>query len=228
MPEIPIEQDENGGSSAEGQEGDRDTGTDVRDESTAEYPELEELGKDVARLRDQLLRKAAEFDNYKKRTEAEMVSVIRFANEDLIMKLLPVLDDFERSFKALGLPPDAGSEGAGSTKTDRESPGNGGKKEDAFIGGVRLIYGKFRRILDQLGLRVFESTGKPFDPGLHDALLQVPREDLPHHTVVEEIEKGYMYHEKVIRHARVIVSAHPGELAGAAPGAPSPETNGAE
>ena len=75
----------------------------------AETPELaelrkktEELEQAVAQLKDQLLRKAAEFDNYKKRTEAETVSVIRFANEDLLLKLLPVVDDLERSFRALG------------------------------------------------------------------------------------------------------------------------------
>jgi molecular chaperone GrpE len=188
---------------------------DVQPEETpAEVPgahdEREEPGKEVAQLKDQLLRKAAEFENYKKRTEGETLATIRFANEDLIMKLLPVLDDFERSLKALGLSlnGEGPDDGTGSGKPGQTKGRE--KKEDAFIHGVRLIYGKFRKILDQVGLKAFDSTGKPFDPGLHDALLQVPREDLEHHTVVEEIEKGYKLYDRVIRHARVIVSSNSG------------------
>jgi len=163
--------------------------------------EIAELELALQQSRDQLLRKAAEFDNYKKRMEAETGAVIRFANEDLLLRLLPVLDDFERSFRALRPGDTAPGEDAGAARGD--SP----QKPDAFITGVEMISGKFRKILEQAGLKPFESVGQPFDPELHDALLQVPRDDVPHHTVVEEIEKGYRLHEKVLRHARVIVSS---------------------
>ncbi len=173
---------------------------------TPEIAELrkktEELEQAVAQLKDQLLRKAAEFDNYKKRMEAETISVIRFANEDLLLKLLPVVDDLERSFKAL-----EGSANPGTGDDAPASPQDAQRKETSFISGVELIRGKLKKILEQVGLKEFESAGRPFDPALHDALLQVPREDMPHHTVVEEIEKGYQLHEKVVRHARVIVSS---------------------
>jgi molecular chaperone GrpE len=164
----------------------------------------EELEQTVAQLKDQLLRKAAEFDNYKKRTEAEALTVIRFANEDLLLRILPVVDDLERSFKALG--PGRETAGAGAP-ADAEPV----RRETAFIAGVELIFGKLRKALEQAGLKPFESVGKPFDPELHDALLQVPREDVPHHTVVEEIDRGYQINDRVIRHARVIVSSQPAQ-----------------
>jgi molecular chaperone GrpE len=184
-------------------------------DDAGESPEIVELRKrcdefeqTVSQLRDQLLRKAAEFDNYKKRTEAEALSVIRYANEDLLLKILPVVDDLERSFKALGgktAPP-----APAASAPDAPADGETARREAAFIAGVELIFGKLRKTLEQVGLTPFESVGKPFDPELHDALLQVPREDLPHHTVVEEIDRGYQLNDRVVRHARVIVSSQPG------------------
>jgi len=172
------------------------------EEAGGEEPgSLAELEEALAQARDQVLRKAAEFENFKKRMEAETGAVIRFANEDLLLRLLPVLDDFERSFKALGKTP------PGSPGTTAASGTSAGQEQDAFITGIEMIYGKFKKILEQAGLTPFESTGLPFDPELHDALLQVPRDDVPDHTVVEEIERGYRLNEKVLRHARVVVSS---------------------
>lgn len=156
-------------------------------ELTAKIAELE---KGIDQFRDQLLRKAAEFENYKRRVENDYSSVVKFSNEDLIIKLLPVLDDFERSMKA---------------QQERVSPG--GSNDSSFAKGFELIYNKFKKILETQGVRHFEVIGKPFDPQIHDALMQMPRTDVPPHTVIEEIEKGYMLHDKVIRHARVVVSA---------------------
>lgn len=226
MPEKPIDQDEvktpGGEDLSPGDEGAGGIGEEPGVSGT--NARIEELERDLAQLKDQLLRKAAEFENYKKRTESELVSTIRFASEDLLSKLLPVLDDFERSFKALG--PAANDTGAASGPA--QAKGDTDRKQDAFVGGIRLIHGKFRKILEQVGLKAFDSAGKPFDPGLHDALLQVPREDLPHHTVVEEIEKGYMLHEKVVRHARVIVSSQSGGPEEAEKKDRAPETGGGD
>lgn len=222
MPEKPIDQDEiktpGGEDLPPGDEGARGIGEESGASGTT--ARIEELERNLAQLKDQLLRKAAEFENYKKRTESELVATIRFASEDLLAKLLPVLDDFERSFKALG--PAANDTGAA------QAAGDADREQDAFVRGIRLIHGKFRKTLEQVGLRAFDSAGKPFDPGLHDALLQVPRKDLPHHTVVEEIEKGYMLHERVIRHARVIVSSKSGGPEEAENNDRLPETGGGD
>lgn len=137
--------------------------------------------------KDQWLRKAAEFDNYKKRTEADYINLVKNANEGLINSLIPILDDFTRSMKS----------------------GREVKEHESLFKGVELIYNKFIKLLESHGLIPFDSVGKPFNVEYHDALLQLPRSDVPPHTVIEEIERGYKLFEKIIRHAKVIVSTEP-------------------
>lgn len=145
---------------------------------------LAEAEKQIEYYKDLLLRKAAEFDNYKKRAENESSATIKFAKAEIIADLLPIVDDFDRSMK-MG-------------KDRRES--------DAFLKGVELIYQKLQKFLEAQGVRPLESLGKEFDVHFHDALLQVPRDDVPPHTVIEEVEKGYTLDDRILRHAKVIVS----------------------
>jgi molecular chaperone GrpE len=163
-----------------------------------------ELELSVAQYKDQLLRKAAEFENYKRRTENDYAAMVRFSTEEMITRLLPILDDFERSMKS-------------TRPQDPSAPG----EEGSFYRGVEMIYAKFRKLLESHGVKEMEVLGKPFDPELHDALLQVPNSSVPPHTVLEVVDKGYTLHTKVIRHARVIVSAdqQPELPAGGAEGA---------
>lgn len=135
-------------------------------------------------LQDRLLRKVAEFDNYKRRTENEFSNLFKYAAENFIKKILPVVDDFERSLKHL-----AESE-ENSSVTD----------------GIKLIYDKLLKILDDQGVKKIESVGKPFDVHFHEALLQKKDENQPPHSVLDELETGYLYQDKVIRHAKVIVN----------------------
>ena len=146
---------------------------------------LEEAQKTAEAYRDQLLRKAAEFENYKRRTDAEYGAIIRNATEAVLTALIPVAEDFARSLKA----------------------GRAAGEGDAFARGVEMIYAKFTKVLEQQGLVPFESAGKPFDVNYHDALLQMPRADLAPGTVIEDVERGYMLFDKVLRHAKVVVSA---------------------
>jgi len=155
--------------------------------TAVETSKLAEAEKQVEYYKDLLYRKAAEFENYKKRSENEAVSIMRFASESLIADLLPVIDDFERSIKA-----------AKSSK-DFES----------LYRGIELVQQKFLKVLEKRGVKAFETVGKEFNVEFHDALLQIPRDDVPSHTVLEEIDKGYMLNDKVIRHAKVIVSTEP-------------------
>jgi molecular chaperone GrpE len=156
-------------------------------DTTALQTRLDEAQKTLDVCRDQLLRKAAVFENYKRRSEAEFAAIIKNANEYLLMSLLPVVDDFVRSIKSA-----------------RES-----KDVESITAGVELIYNKMIRILEKQGLVSFESLGKPFDVEYHDALMQIPREDIPPSTIVEEVERGYMLNDKVLRHAKVVVSMAP-------------------
>jgi molecular chaperone GrpE len=153
-----------------------------------------ELENNVAQYKDQLLRKAAEFENYKKRIENDSANLIRYANEDLIEKLLPVIDDFDRSFAAL----------KSMRETDTEVPA---PESESFRKGIELIYNKFKRILELQGIKPLDVVGKPFDPSLHDALMMLPSADHPPHTVLQEVERGYTLNDRVIRHAKVVVSS---------------------
>lgn len=148
-----------------------------------------ELQKINDNLKDQLLRKAAEFDNYKKRNENDIYNIVRLANENLIEKLLVILDDFERFLQ--------------HTREENTNSAN-----DPFFQGIELIYNKLLKILEQQGLAKMKTTGQPFDVNMHDALMVMPSTDTntPPNIVIKEVESGYMLHDKILRHAKVIVS----------------------
>lgn len=156
---------------------------------------LAEAEKQVEYYKDLLLRKVAEFDNFKKRADNELASIVKYGKTDVLQSLLPVIDDFERSLKL--------------SKDTRET--------EAFARGVDLIYQKLLKFLDTQGIKQIDSLGKEFDVHYHDALLQIPRNDVPPHMVIEVVEKGYMLDDRVLRHAKVIVSTTPPE-SGAAEG----------
>jgi molecular chaperone GrpE len=136
-------------------------------------------------LKEQLLRKAAEFENFRRRTREEQSMLVKYGNEGLILELLPALDDLDRSLKS------------GREHTDF----------DAFYKGAELVRNKLVKILEARGLKTIACVGTPFDENLHDALLQVPRADMAPGTVIDEVETGYMLYDRVIRHAKVTVAA---------------------
>lgn len=174
---IEIERDENSQQPLEDE-------FNRKEDNVDEYQtRLEELTTENERLRDQLLRKAAEFENYKRRTEIETSNFLKYAGEFVVTQILPVYDDLRRSF-----------EHADS------------KNSDSFKKGIELVYDKFTRVLKEIGVSKIEAKGKEFDFNLHEALMQKEVADIPPHTVIEEIEPGYMYKDKVIRHTKVIVS----------------------
>lgn len=147
---------------------------------------IAELEKFVELYKDQFLRKAADFENFKKRTENDYLNITSFANEALIAEILPVIDDLTRSLAA----------------------GKARREFGAFYKGVELIHAKLMKILEARGLKPIEALGKEFNVDYHEALLQMPKENVAPHTVIEEIEKGYILHDKVIRHAKVIVAGN--------------------
>lgn len=144
--------------------------------------------KDSLFYKDQFLRKAAEFENFRRRKEEEVVRQKLFAEESIIKSLLPVMDDIGRVLK-------------NSEKFLADNPG-----AEQFVGGVRLVQQKFLRTLEERGVKKFDTLGKKFDVEFHDALTQVEHGGADSDTVVEEYEPGYTLHEKVIRHAKVVVA----------------------
>jgi len=163
------------------------TESEVADEQEKEESaeeKLTQLEEEVSELKDKLLRKAAEFENYKRRTENDQMNLLTYAAESFIQKLLPVIDDFERSLDHI----------------------NDAQDVEAIKKGLKLIYDKFIKILDDQGVRKIEAVGEPFDVEFHEALMQREDDSVEPHTVLEEVEKGYIYKDKVIRHTKVIVS----------------------
>jgi len=163
------------------------------DETTAKMNEkIEQLEKEIQEYKDRLLRKAAEFENYKRRTENDQLNLLKYAAESFIVKLLPTVDDFERSLKHM--------ENAQDLNSIKE--------------GIKLVYDKFIKVLNDQGVTKIESVGKPFNVEYHEAMMQRKEEGAEPHTVLDEIETGYMYKDKVIRHAKVIVSEDSGHESG--------------
>ena len=143
------------------------------------------LKKDYDTINDKFIRKVAEFENYKRRTEQEKVSLLKYSNESFIQKLLPVIDDFDSSIDFLSCDE--------NTKSVKD--------------GVVLIYDKLMKILTDEGVVKIDALDAPFDFNLHEAVMQQLVDGKESMIVVQEIEKGYMYKDKVIRHSKVVVSA---------------------
>jgi molecular chaperone GrpE len=139
-------------------------------------------------LKDRYLRLAAEFDNFRKRTIKEKAEYVKFANENLIRELLPVLDNFERALAHAG------------PETDPAS----------LAEGVKLILSQIQTSLGRFGVRAESALGKPFDPLMHEAVSHVPSAEHPPHTVIDEIQKAYFLHDRLIRPALVTVSKETG------------------
>jgi len=161
----------------------------------AEKSELDILKEKIAQVeqerdmfKDQLYRKAADYENFRRQKEREAAALLKFAEEGIIKKLLPTLDDLERVIK----------------NADKFLAGNPDAK--IYVDGVKLIQQKLLKTLEERGVKKIESVGKKFDVNYHEALTQQPTNDVEPETIVEEFESGYMLHDKVIRHAKVVVA----------------------
>lgn len=145
---------------------------------------VSELENDIAKEKDDYIRLMAEFENYRRRSAAERLELINTASEKIILEILPILDDCERAFKALGESSDCAS-----------------AKE-----GTELIYNKLLNILKAKGLKEIETAGKAFDTEYMEAVAQFPVQDeAAKGLVYDTVQKGYILGEKVIRYAKVVV-----------------------
>jgi len=142
------------------------------------------LEQQLAELNDKYLRLLAEYDNFRKRTAREIEAVLYRGSERVIIELLPILDNLDR---------------ATNHKNDKTT-------YEEYIKGIALIEDQLRAVLARAGLEPIEALGKPFDPNLHDALMQVESDEYEPGIITAEAEKGYMFAGKVIRHSKVIVS----------------------
>jgi molecular chaperone GrpE len=145
---------------------------------------LEAKEAECRNAHDKYLRLAAEFDNYKRISQRDQRDQIKFGNEQLLKELLVVMDNLDRAIKS--------------------AKDNGGK--DALVQGVELTLKQFVAVLTKFGVSPVESVGRPFDPATQQAVAQVESDTVPEHTVVEEFQKGYLLHDRILRAAMVSVS----------------------
>jgi molecular chaperone GrpE len=152
--------------------------------SIGEFEALKKKSEQADSYLDKLLRLQAEFDNTKKRLAKEKEEFIKFAEAALILELIPIMEDFQRALESA------------NKKHDIESL----KK------GIEIIVNHFKNLLAKKGLKEIKSVGKPFDPDLHEALLQEETDEYPEDTVIEEYQKGYLLNDRVLRHAKVKIA----------------------
>ncbi|SFQ01590.1 molecular chaperone GrpE [Butyrivibrio proteoclasticus] len=142
------------------------------------------LKEKLDELNDRLIRQVAEFDNFRKRTDREKAQMFEQGQGSVLEKLLPIVDNFERGLAAV--PED--------------------EKDGAFADGMNKIYKQLIKQLEDLGVTPIEAVGKEFDPNLHNAVMQVESEEYESGIVAQELQKGYMFHDTVLRHSMVGVN----------------------
>lgn len=138
----------------------------------------------IEELTDRVKRQMAEFENFRKRTEKEKSSMYEMGARDIIERILPVIDNFERGLAVI--PED--------------------KKADPIAEGMEKIYKQIQKVFEEAGVKPIEAAGKEFDPNFHNAVMHVEDESLGENIVAEELQKGYMYRDSVVRHSMVKVA----------------------
>ena len=147
-------------------------------------PKKDKKDEQIADLTDKLTRQMAEFDNYRKRTEKEKSAMYEIGAKDVIEKILPVVDNFERGFV---------------TVSEEE-------KENPFVQGMDKVYKQLMTMLEGLDVKPIEALGQEFNPDLHHAVMHVEDEEAGENVIVEEFQKGYMYRDSVVRYSMVKVA----------------------
>ncbi len=179
--EVPSESEQE----ASSQEGDSEDSEEPKKKGLFSKKEKKDpLKEKVDELNDRVMRQMAEFENFRKRTDKEKAQMFEQGQSNVLEKLLPVIDNFERGLAAV---PEA-------------------EKDGAFADGMNKIYKQLMKQVEDLGVTPIEAVGKEFDPNLHNAVMQVESADYESGFVAQELQKGYMFHDTVLRHSMVAVA----------------------
>lgn len=183
--EVTEETTEESEDKVEGKDKDS-TETDAKDKKKEKKFGIKKDKKDqlIEELTDKYKRTFAEFDNFRKRSEKEKSAMYGMGAKDVVEKILPVMDNFERGF---------------ATVTDEQ-------KEDPFVKGMELIYNQMVQTLEELGVKEIEAQDKEFNPDFHNAVMHVEDENVGDNIIVEVLQKGYTYKDTVVRHSMVKVA----------------------
>lgn len=174
--------------------------------AAAEPSDLDKARAEAARLKDQLLRTAADFENFRKRARREAEDARARGRDETLAEVLPVFDNLARAAQAASSSTDVG----------------------AIQSGIQLVLGQLDGALGRVGVTPVEAVGKLFDPTRHDAIQQVERADVPPGTVVEEVQRGYLNGERLVRAALVVVARAPAPSPAPAPAEEPPAEGGTD
>ena len=158
--------------------------------SPEQMAELQDKAAKANETWERLLRTTSDFENFKKRAAREKQDAIKFANEGLLEKLIPVIDNFEMALLAT-----ENAQASAST--------------DSLKTGVKMIHSQLKSVLTDAGLQEIDATGQVFDPNLHEAVSQKETKDVPEGNVVQQLRKGYKFRERLVRPATVVVAKKP-------------------
>lgn len=184
VPEEEIVTEETGGEEEPAEEEAQAPEDEALKDDTPENEKPEKKDKkteQIEELTDRLQRTMAEFDNFRKRTEKEKASMYVIGAKEAVEKILPVVDNFERGLASA-------------------------QEGDAFAEGMQMVYKQLMTALSEMGVEPIDAVGKEFDPNLHNAVMHVEDPEAGENTVVEELQKGYLYKEFVVRHSMVKVA----------------------
>ena len=183
MVKEAVEEAKKAASEAEAEKPEAEAEEQESSEEAAKQAEADKEEK-IEELTDRLTRQMAEFDNFRKRTEKEKSQMYEIGAKDIIEKILPVVDNFERGLAAVA-------------EDD---------KEDPFVQGMDKIYKQLMTTLDGIGVKPIEAVGQEFNPDFHNAVMHEENEEAGENTITEEFQKGYMYRDSVVRHSMVKVA----------------------
>jgi molecular chaperone GrpE len=176
--------EEQGGNPGDGRSGDTVRISDPVDHLAAVLAERDQLASEKAELMDRLMRRQAEFENFRKRVERERAEMLEFGGIEVLKAILPMMDDFERALET-------------------------GSEDKEYVRGMELIYQRFSEALKKLGLEPMESKGKKFDPNLHHAVDKQETSEHDEDIVLSEYQRGYYWRGRLLRPAMVKVSVRP-------------------
>ncbi len=180
--EVEAEENADAGKDADGEK--KGSFFSKKEKKDKKDAKIEELTGKITELNDKVLRNLAEFENFRKRTDKEKSQMFEVGAKSIVEKILPTIDNFERGLKSV--PED--------------------KKDDPFVQGMEKIYQQLLSSLEEVGVKPIEAVGKEFDPNFHNAVMHEENEEFGENTVSEELQKGYMYRDSVIRHSMVKVA----------------------
>ncbi len=189
----------NDSSGSEKETNDTEKGSSATDEQTSENDETIKLKEENAALKEKYTRLLAEFENFRKRSDKERLSMIDIGASEVLTKLLPVIDNFDRAIESMN------NLNKEQNETAQIMPDDKSKQEESFTKGIEQIYKQLQKFLEDLDVKKIKALGEQFDPNMHNAVMTDEESDAKEGTITADLQPGYTYKDQILRHSMVKV-----------------------